>query len=87
MAAIDITEAEILEALRESMDNPDLGPADAFTRNEIAEAMGWSLDRTSAHLLAVKRQGQLEVVTVKREALDSRQMSVPGYRFLKKVHK
>lgn len=81
MAPVEITEAEILEALRESFG--DSGPADAFTRAEIAEAMGWGVDRTSSQLTRIKRRGQLEVVKVQRETLDCRMVTVPGYRFLK----
>jgi hypothetical protein len=81
--AIDITEAEILEALRASLGKEDLGPKDAFTRGEIAAAMGWGLTKTSHRLVALKAKGQLEVVRVKRQGLDDRPASVAAYRFIR----
>lgn len=84
MEAVDISEAEILDALRATLGNADLGPRDAFTRGEIGAAMGWGLPRTSSHLIALKHQGLVEVVKVKREAVDGRHCMVPGYRFLKR---
>jgi hypothetical protein len=83
VAPVEISESEILEALRESIGNPDLGPSDAFTRGEIAVAMGWGLTKTGKELTALKAKGQLEVLRVRREGLDGRPASVPGYRFLK----
>jgi hypothetical protein len=83
VARIELSASEIIDALRAATGNGELGPADAFTRNEIQAAIGWGLPRISAHLLALKSRGLVEIVTVKRERLDGLIASVPGYRFLK----
>lgn len=83
MEAVTITESEILEALRESAGNPNLGPVDAFTRGELRSAMGWGLNRTTAQIFALRKKGAVEVVSVKREGVDGKHYTVSGYRFVK----
>lgn len=85
MARVEITTSELIDALRAASGSGDVGPSDAYTRNEIKAATGWGMPRISGHLHELKKAGLVEIVAVKRARLDDRIASVPGYRFLKKA--
>ncbi|HET8771057.1 MAG TPA: hypothetical protein VFM71_08735 [Gemmatimonadaceae bacterium] len=77
-----ITTAEILEALSRAGGPTDAEAADAHTSAEIRAAMGWSPSTFSLEMKRLKAAGKLEVVKVRREALDGRLARVVGYRLL-----
>lgn len=83
MARVEITTAEIVDALTAAIATGEVAPADAFTREEIHDATGWGLPRISKHLRVLKAQGQVEVIIVSRERVDGRMSPVPCYRFLR----
>lgn len=75
-----LTENEILDALRVAatqISNPD----DAYSIVELATASGWAEHRVRRHLVTLKAQGQLDIVTVWRESLNGRMQRVTAYRF------
>lgn len=80
MASLTINVAEIVEAIAAA--SLPQNPEDAHTAAEIANATGWSRDRTTTKLGILKRAGQLEVVSVVREDLAGRRALVPAYRFI-----
>ena len=72
------TTDDLLDALREAM-TPDVGAEDAFTGPELEARMG-SRYRTKAALRGLLVAGRAEVVTVRRQAIDGRLMTLKGYR-------
>ena len=81
-ATIDVTENELLEALRAAVATPDRG--DGLTTPELARALGWSEHRVRAALRRLRAQGAIQPVRVPRETLSGVTQLVPGYRLAQK---
>ena len=81
-ATIDVTESELLEALRAAVATPDRG--DGLTTPELAQALGWSEDRVRRALRRLRAQGAIQPVRVPRETLTGVIQLVPGYRLAQK---
>lgn len=78
--AISITEAELLEALAESVQGT--GPAEAKTVLEIAAASRIGEKRVRAALNVLKAQGRLQVHRVLRPRLDDTLFPTSAYTIL-----
>jgi len=81
-ATIDVTENELLEALRTAVSAPDQG--DGMTTPELARALGWSENRVRRALRRLRAQGAIQPVRVPRETLAGVIQLVPGYRLAQK---
>ena len=79
---IDMTESELLEALRAAVATPDRG--DGLTTPELAQALGWSEQRVRDALRRLRAQGAIQPVRVPRETLAGVVQLVPGYRLAQK---
>ena len=79
MARVDVTEADLLAALREAS-SPDAEPDDAYTVVELADRTGTPLRVMRERVGAMVRRGQVECVRVTRTAMDGRAAKVPAYR-------
>ncbi len=82
MARVTVSESELLEALKTATD-AHMNPDDAYTVVEICEATSCGREVTCRKLNRLKTANLIEVVSLRREALDGRMRVVPGYRFLK----
>jgi DNA-binding transcriptional regulator PaaX len=80
---IEITESELLEALRTARPTADTGPADACTLLELADAMAVNERTARKALHRLWRAGRIECVRVTRPAMDGRLSNVPAYRVVK----
>ena len=76
---MNITTDDLMDALQAA-----LGPMgendNGKTVQDIVAETGWGTTVVRKNLANLQRQGRLEVVRVKRPALDGRQCSVPAYR-------
>ena len=77
------TTTDILDALREAMTVP--AGHDAPTAGELAAATGQGIQRVREALKGLLDAGRLEVVVMRRPALDGRMRVVPGYRMKAKA--
>ena len=75
---MSITTDDLLAALQAALGQ--MGDDEAKTVQDFCEQTGWGRTKVTHVLGALARQGKLEVVRVKRPALDGRQCSVPAYR-------
>lgn len=75
------TTNDILEAISAAV-TVSADPDGAATKNEIVAASGLSEGMVTQRLMGLKREGRLEVVRVKREAIDGNMRSAPAYRVL-----
>jgi len=77
-----ITEAELLQALqdalRRALENPDADGA--LTVHELEDALGWDVSKVRKTLRALKNDGHLKCVKVRRLAIDDSTRVVPAYR-------
>lgn len=76
--AIEITKAELLEALAKAQPGAS-GPEEAMTSAEMAEAFGIGEKRLRKALHALKNEGRLEHTPVIRTSLDGRRIVTAGY--------
>jgi len=77
----DFTTEELLESiLRESN---DLGPADAWTMEELYQKCDLGRDKLRRKLHELKKAGQMEPCRVMRENLGGDMQSIRAYRFKK----
>lgn len=83
MARVDVTEADLLAALRDAATPHD--PDDARTVMELADAMGMTEKRARAQVAALIRAGRVECVRVTRTAMDGRAAKVPAYRLTERA--
>ncbi len=81
---IEVTESELLDALRQALPSGAMKPSDAFSRDDLMALTGWGHARVSLNLKRIKAAGRLEVVMVAGERLDGRRCQTPAYRFLRK---
>lgn len=84
-SSVNITEAEILDALRAALEEVAKGPDDALTTGDLVEATGWGEDRVRRMLRRMLRDGDAECVRVRRMAMDTRMAVVPAYRLKAKL--
>ena len=75
---MSITTDDILDALRDALGQPNADGA--HTVQEICEIMGCGATATRKALIAMQKAGRLEVIRVRRVALDGRTCSTPAYR-------
>lgn len=87
MATIDISESEILEALRTAKRERRPDPPGVFTISELAAKSGEVGRTLRLRMALLHRQGKVEVIPVQRERCDGMLTTVPGYRFLKAKRK
>ncbi len=76
---LTITENELVEALRSAM-GPDEGPTDARTVQEMAATIGRAERFVRDNVRKLIAEGRVELVRVKRPAIDGRIQSLPAYR-------
>lgn len=77
---MNITTAEIIQALHDARDHLPTRPEGAHTVNEIADATGWKKSAVLLRLHALQRAKQLECVHVVMSSIDGRRSNVPAYR-------
>jgi len=78
-----LTIAEVLEALSQSV--PEEGediPPHTYSGTEIREAMGVGYIRFKQSMTAWLKSGKVEVVHVRKRAMDGRLARTPAYRFV-----
>lgn len=75
-----ITEAELLQALRDAEVNGQASPDGFYSRGELMELTGWDRIKTLGVLQRLNRANRLEVLNVKRVAINGRALPVPVYR-------
>jgi MarR-like DNA-binding transcriptional regulator SgrR of sgrS sRNA len=81
--SFDLTEAELLEAIREAAThNTADDPPGAFRVVEVAESLGWSVKRVQAALHRIQHAGRLQRTRVWRTDLAGRRVPVAAYRIL-----
>jgi hypothetical protein len=80
MAAIAITEDEVLEAL--AIAAPGRAPENARTTEELALAAGVSHDVVNSRIRALSREGRVMVHTVYRENVVGKRIQKPAYTIL-----
>lgn len=76
----NITQAEILDAIRDAVQTADV--PDAFTMRELQDATGWGEKQARAKMRVAKLAGRVDVVRVERENLQGRMMPVLAYRLV-----
>ena len=81
-AGLDISEQELVEALREAQVRADEGEggAGALSARELSVALSWPHGRILESLRSLKELGQLEVVIVRRQNLIGHWQGIPCYR-------
>jgi len=84
---MNISTAELLDALRSAGGDSAVDLDGSFSTTELMEAMRWSRPAALQNLKQLKRDGALEIVRIRREAVDGRVMLMAGYRILKKKAK
>jgi hypothetical protein len=75
---VNISTDDLLDALQAAM-----GPVDtceASTVQDLVEKTGWGRTKVTGTLGRMAKAGRLEVVRVRRLALDGRIASLPAYR-------
>lgn len=82
MASIDVTESELLEALRAAVATPDRGVG--MTTPELALALGWSEQRVRDALRRLRAQGVIEPTRVWRRNLGGVMQPVLAYRLVQR---
>jgi hypothetical protein len=78
-----LTIAEVLEALSQSV--PEEGeeiPPHTYSGTEIREAMGVGYVKWKQAMTAWMKSGKVELVQVRRRAMDGRLARTPAYRFI-----
>jgi hypothetical protein len=80
MASLTITEAELLDALAQSVSGT--APENAQTISEMMAATGLGEKRMRRALAALKATGRLQAHSVPRESLDGRPIRVPAFTIL-----
>ena len=78
-----VTQGDILDAMRAVMLTPEAA-SDGLTGPELMARMGVGRPAFTRCMRQMLGDGRAEVVTVRRPAMDGRQMTLRGYR-LKKV--
>lgn len=79
MERISLTEAEVIDALRQASQTFD---GDGITIQEIRDKTGWSILRARNIVKAQIKAKKMEPCRVPREAMDGRTVSVSGYRWV-----
>jgi hypothetical protein len=78
-----ITQDDLLDALRWALTSTE-GEV-GMTGPELADAMGCTQAKARDALRRLAGEGRLAIVTLKRQALDGRTMTIKGYRLLAKA--
>jgi hypothetical protein len=78
-----VTQDDLLAAIRDALARPVAG--DGFTGPELARKFGVRDNAARDVLRVMMAEGRLEIVTLKRQGLDGRQMTVRGYRLKRKA--
>ena len=77
---MNITTAEIIQALHDARDQLPVRPEGAHTVREIAQATGWTRNAVMIRLHALQQAKQLECLHVVLSSIDGRRSNVPAYR-------
>ena len=81
-----VTQASLLEALRKALEAaPD--DSGAMTTEELARAMGCSIETMRKRLKGFLRSGAAECVKVQRECIDGRTQKTAAYRLKEPSYK
>lgn len=75
-----MTEAELLDALRDALAPSVEEPEGARTTDELMEDTGFGEKKIRRSLQILKKKGELEAVRVFRESIDGRRVPVPAFR-------
>jgi hypothetical protein len=78
-----MTEAELLDALREALAPTANDPDGAFTSEELLSLTGYGEKKIRNALKAMLRKGECECVRVKRQNIVGVTVPVPAWRFRK----
>lgn len=76
---IRITEAEVIDAVREAAVMPDAPPG-ALTAAQMAKNLGLSRDGVKRALAKLRDSGRLEVYRIRQTDTTGRAQLVPAYR-------
>lgn len=79
--ATEITEVELLEALRTALEQGDEG-TQGLTTEEIAVALGSRQEAVRVMLRPLVRAGSIMPARAKRRSIDGSMRPVPVYRFV-----
>jgi DNA-binding GntR family transcriptional regulator len=80
MDARYVTEASILDVIREALQGHTKAPEDAFTTRDLMELTGLSQTKIQRAIDAAWRAGNIEVIHIYRQ-FPSRISKIPAYRF------
>lgn len=83
MAAIRVTEAELLDELRAATQSVAPKSGDALTMPEMAEALGIGRGAATLRIRRLHRAGQIDVVRVQRMGIDGVVRPLVAYRLKK----
>lgn len=75
-----ITQADVLDALKDALGAAPVYDEAAVTANELREATGLPIRRVHAEIRRLLREGRCERVRVLRERTDGIMHPEPGYR-------
>lgn len=78
--SVNLSEAELLDALREAFDKTEDHPDGAYTTVELAEMMGCNTVTMQRRLKRLIEAGEAECIRIRRTAIDGRMAVVPAYR-------
>jgi DNA-binding Lrp family transcriptional regulator len=84
---MNITTAEIIEALHDARSRLPSRPEGAHTVTEIARATGWSRNAVIKRLYILRDAGVLEATHVSLSSIDGRVLTVPAYRTIVRSRK
>jgi len=79
---MNISESELLDALRDAATQPDARPDGALTRTELCEALGIGRGAIQARLVALVKSGQMECIWIPTTDIAGRASRVPAYRMI-----
>jgi len=84
---IQITENEILDALRAAVRTAKPDDRGAMRIEDICRATGWGTKFTHRQVREQIAAGMIEVVRIDHQSIDGRVVRVPAYRFKGKPRK
>lgn len=79
---MNITESELLDAIREAARDNSSDPQGAMTVVELADAMNLDVRIARKHVATLLRSGSMECVRVRRPSIDGRIIPIPAYRLV-----
>lgn len=79
---MNITIAELLDALSTAQQQTDELPPNTYSGPEIRRAMGIGAEKLAALVRSMVANGTMQVIHVKRKAIDGRMCRVAAYQII-----